>query len=775
MHPWRDPTRSADERVKELMAAMTLREKIAQLGGAWIGADGDGDVAPMQDVFAGGTDERTALEHGIGHLTRVFGTEPVPPGEGRRILGERQRHLLDNTRLGVPAIAHEECLTGFTTLGASVYPTSLAWAATFDPELVEEMATAIGRDMAAVGVHQGLSPVLDVVRDHRWGRVEETMGEDPYLVGVLGTAYVRGLQSAGVVATLKHFAGYSASRGARNHAPVSIGPRELADVILPPFEMAVREGGAGSVMNSYTDLDGVPVGADETLLTGVLRDEWEFDGVVVSDYWSVSFLETMHRVAEDPARAGALALSAGIDVELPDTRCYGDALHDLVRDGSVAEELVDRSVRRVLRQKVELGLLDEGWSPESPDDQDEPPEGGAAAIDLDPDTNRSLARRVAERSVVLLANDGAALPLAADTGSIALIGPCADDPRAFLGCYSYPNHVLPRHPELGLGIEVPSLVRAVRGELPEVSVRHAQGCSVTGQDRSGFAAAAVAASESDLAVLVVGDRAGMFGGGTSGEGCDAPDLALPGVQAELVEAVQAVGKPVVLVVVSGRPYALGGLAERSAAAVQAFMPGEEGGAALAGVLSGRVTPSGKLPVQIPAEAGAQPNTYLHPPLGGSSDGISNLDTTPLFPFGHGLSYAEFGYDELTVSSETVPTDGEVEISCLVRNDGHRTGTETVQLYLDDPVARVARPVTQLVGFTPVRLEPGRTARVTFRLHADRTSYTSRSGNRIVEPGEIRLMLGSSSTDVRLRGSFRLTGETRHVGVDRRLSTPARVA
>ncbi|KMS65937.1 beta-glucosidase family protein [Prauserella rugosa] len=771
MHPWRDPTRSADERVKELMAAMTLREKIAQLGAAWIGADTGGDVAPMQDVFAGGTDEQASLQHGIGHLTRVFGTEPVTAAEGRRILAERQRHLIENTRLGVPAIAHEECLTGFTTFGASVYPTSLAWAATFDPELIEEMAAAIGRDMAAVGVHQGLSPVLDVVRDYRWGRVEETMGEDPYLVGAVGTAYVRGLQSAGVVATLKHFAGYSASRGARNHAPVSIGPRELADVILPPFEMALREGGAGSVMNSYTDVDGVPVGSDETLLTGVLRDEWGFDGVVVSDYWSVSFLETMHRVAENPPQAGSLALAAGIDVELPDTRCYGDALHELVRDGRVAEELVDRSVRRVLRQKLELGLLDDGWSPEPPDAE----QHRTDEIALDSDTNRSLARRVAERSVVLLANDSGALPLASDVGSIAVIGPCADDPRTFLGCYSYPNHVLPRYPDLGLGIEVPSLVESMRRELPDVSIGHEQGCAITGQDRSGFAAATAAAQEADLAVLVVGDRAGMFGGGTSGEGCDAPDLELPGVQAELAEAVQAVGTPVVLVVVSGRPYALGGAASRSAAVVQAFMPGEEGGAAIAGVLSGRITPAGKLPVQIPADAGAQPNTYLHPPLGGSSEGISNLDTTPLFPFGHGLSYTEFAYDELTVSAETVPTDGEVEIACSVRNAGDRTGTEIVQLYLDDPVAQVARPVTQLVGFTPVRLEPGQTKRVTFRLHADRTSYTGRSGDRIVEPGEIRLMVGASSADVRLRCSIQLTGDTRRVGIDRRLSTPARVA
>src|SRR5215207_8389642 len=313
---WQDPTLPAADRVDLLLEQMTLEEKVAQLGSRWIGGglpDTDDDeaadrqVAPMQDVFAaGGTlSLEAASRHGLGHLTRIFGSAPVTAADGAAELVRQQRVVIGTSRLGIPALVHEECLTGFTTYGATVYPAAIAWGATFDPGLVERMAASIGRDMVAVGVHQGLSPVLDVVRDYRWGRVEETMGEDPYLVSMLGSAYVRGLQSAGVVATLKHFAGYSASRAARNHGPVPMGRRELLDVILPPFETAVTAG-AGSVMNSYADVDGVPAGADPWLLTEVLREDWQFAGTVVSDYWAVPFLASMHRVAADRDDAAAL-------------------------------------------------------------------------------------------------------------------------------------------------------------------------------------------------------------------------------------------------------------------------------------------------------------------------------------------------------------------------------------------------------------------------------------------------------------------------------------
>ncbi|KAA9165860.1 glycosyl hydrolase [Amycolatopsis acidicola] len=746
MTRWQDPALSPAERAAALLEAMTLEEKVAQLGSSWPGNEElSGNVAPMQDEFA-----RGGTTPGSGHLTRIFGTAPVTAAEGVARVAQLQREVVEGNRLGVPAIVHEECLTGFTTYGATVYPTALAWAATFDPALVERMAAAIASDMRAVGVHQGLSPVLDVVRDYRWGRVEETLGEDPYLVGMLGSAYVRGLERNGIIATLKHFAGYSASRAARNHAPVSIGERELRDVVLPPFEMSIRDGGARSVMSAYVDLDGVPASANRRLLTGILREEWGFDGVVVSDYWAIPFLRTMHRLE---GNAGALALAAGVDVELPDTQCYGKGLLE-----QVPEELLDRAVLRLLRQKAELGLLDADWAP------------SGEAIDLDSPRNRAIARELAEKSVTLLANDGV-LPLRAE--KIAVVGPCADDPLAFMGCYSYPNHVLPRFPDLGIGFDAPSFVDALRAELPEASLVVREGCPIRAEDRSGFREAVAAAEEAEVCVAVVGDRAGMFGEGTSGEGCDAEDLSLPGVQDELLAALRATGTPLVIVVVSGRPYALG--EHPAAALIQAFMPGEEGGGALAGVLSGRVNPSGRLPVQIPRSAGGSPGTYLHAPLGGNSAGISNLDPSPLFPFGHGLSYTSYEYGEFSLSSKEIPTDGTVTAAVTVRNTGERAGEETVQLYLHDVAAQVARPVLELAGFTRVALAPGEAARVTFTVHADRTGFTGLDLDRIVEPGTVEVSVGPSSADLPCSGSFELTGPVRRLGHDRVLSTPVEIS
>ena len=772
--PWQDPALPVADRVDALLSEMTLEEKIGQLGSRWVGNDMQDEeqldteetlnVAPMQDVFAasGTIPLGAASRNGLGHLTRVYGSYPLTPAEGSAEVVRQQHIVLANSRLGIPAIVHEECLTGFTTFGATVYPAAIAWGATFDPELVERMAAAIGRDMAAVGVHQGLSPVLDVVRDYRWGRVEETIGEDPYLVALLGAGYVRGLQSAGVIATLKHFAGYSASRGARNHGPVAMGRRELFDIILPTFETAIREGGAGSVMNSYSDIDGLPAVADRWLFTELLRDRWGFTGTVVSDYWAVPFLASTHHVATDMVDAGVQSLTAGIDVELPDTLGFGT---DLI--GRVPEELIDRAVRRLLVQKIELGLLDAGWTPEKS-------VSAAAAVDLDSAENRALARELAERSIILL-DPGSALPLAEGLTKVAVVGPAAADPRTFMGCYAFPNHVLPRYPDAGLGIEVTTAVDALRAELPRTEIVYERGCAVIGDDRSGFPAAVEAARGADVTVVLVGDLAGLFGHGTSGEGCDAADLSLPGGQGQLIEELLATGKPVVVVVVSGRPYALGSIADRAAGLVQAFMPGEEGGAAIAGVLSGRVNPGAKLPVQIPKHAGGQPGTYLQPSLGAENTGVSNLDPTPLFAFGHGRSYTSFEVDDLRISATEVPTDGEFTVTVRVRNTGTRGGDEVVQLYLKDLIAQVTRPVKQLTGFARVALSAGEAKDVTFTVHADRTAFTGRDLSRVVEPGELDVLVGTSASDLPCVGRVRLTGELRVVGDrDRRLITPVEV-
>lgn len=765
--PWRDPSLSAAARVDDLLSRMTLQEKTAQLYGVWVGAATDGDgVAPHQHDMA---TDRTADEWdelitlGLGQLTRSFGTAPVDPALGAQALARAQRRIAGAGRFGIPAVAHEECLAGFTAWRATAYPVPLAWGATFDPPLVEEMARRIGRDLRSAGVHQGLAPVLDVVRDPRWGRVEETIGEDPYLTGTIGTAYVRGLESAGVIATLKHFAGYASSAGARNLAPVRAGVRELADVTLPPFEMALREGGARSVMAAYNETDGVPASADPGLLTELLRSEWGFTGTVVADYFGIGFLQTLHRVAGSPAQAAHAALAAGIDVELPTVNCYGQPLVDAVLAGEAPEELVDRAARRVLLQKCELGLLDEDWTP-----------GPATShIDLDSPGNRALARRVAEESVVLLDNPDGVLPLPPDA-RVAVVGPRAADALAMLGCYSFPSHVLTHHPEVPMGIEIPTLLEALRTELPDAKVTFAEGCGVADPDTAGFAEAVARASEADVCLAVLGDRAGLFGRGTSGEGCDVTDLRLPGVQAELLDALVATGVPVVLVLLTGRPYALGRWAGRLGAVVQAFFPGEEGGPAVAGALSGRVNPSGRLPVSVPRDPGGQPWTYLQPPLGLAGE-VSNLDPTPQYAFGHGSSYTTFTWDDFQGTASEIPTDGTYDLSLTVRNTGARTGADVIQLYLHDPVASVTRPDVRLIGYQRVELEPGEARRVTFHFHTDLSSFTDRSGRRVVEPGELELRVGASSADVRHTARFQLTGPVRELGLDRRLRCEAEVS
>ncbi|WP_220034885.1 glycoside hydrolase family 3 N-terminal domain-containing protein [Curtobacterium sp. MCPF17_031] len=723
------------DRVRDLLARMTLEEKAAQIVGYWL--DQNGVVAPMQGEMAAGQDAQATLPEvtrdGIGHYTRVYGTRPVDAEERAAWLWQEQRRLKRETRLGIPALVHEECLTGLAAWKAATFPTPLAWGASFDPELVEQVGRAIGDSMRELGIHQGLAPVLDVVRDPRWGRVDECIGEDPYLVGSVGTAYVRGLQDAGVHATLKHFLGYSASRAGRNHAPVSAGPREIRDVFLPPFEMALLDGNARSVMNSYTETDGVPMAASPEYLTGVLREQLGFDGVVVADYFAIAFLEVMHAVAADRGEAAALALEAGIDVELPTGDAYLRPLVERVRSGQLDEAYVDRAVLRALAQKEALGLLD-------PDAyEDEPPTG----VDLDSPRHQALARRLAEESIVLLGNDGV-LPVRRTPGTVAVIGPNADRAEALQGCYSFANHVLAAHPGLPLGFSIPTVAEALTEAFAGASVRVVEGCAVEGEDRTGIAAAVSAATDAELAVVVVGDQAGLFGRGTVGEGNDSESLDLPGVQRELVEAVVATGTPVVLVLLTGRPYAiswaLDGEGPRPAAVLQAFFPGEGGGLAIADVVTGAVNPSGRLPVSLPRSAGAQPYSYLHPALGGPSD-VTATDSTPVRPFGFGLSYASFGYSDLVVD-DSVQAGSAFTAGVTVTNTGTVAGAHVVQLFGHDVAGSVTRPVVQLLGYARVELDAGESVRLAFTVPTTRLAFSDRRMVRIVEPGDVEVWVGS---------------------------------
>jgi beta-xylosidase len=747
---WRDRSLPAAERARLLTAELTLEEKAAQLGSVWLTESAD-DFAPKLE---GGPEAPVdPFDGGLGQLTRVFGTEPVTVAEGVRRLRELQERVVSSNRLGIPAIAHEECLTGLAAYGATAFPTPLAWAATFDEDLVGEMAEAIGSDMRALGIHQGLAPVVDVVKDYRWGRVEETLGEDPYLVSQLGAAYVAGLERAGIISTLKHFGGYAASRGARNHAPVSMGAREFADTVLPPFQAALRHGGARSVMTSYTDVDGVPSSSNRHLLTTVLREQWGFQGTVVADYWAVPFLSVMHHVAVDTADAGRLALRAGLDVELPQTAAYGE-LPRLVREGLVDERDLDRSVARHLRHKFEAGLLD--GAPLVPI--------GAESVDLDSARNRAISSRLAEESVVLLRDENALALLA--SGSVAVLGPAADRFRSLVGCYAFPNHVLSKHPGHDLGISIPTVLAAIREEFGTDRVRFESGGEITSDDASAIPAAVAAARESDVAVVVVGDIAGLFGDGTSGEGCDAPDLRLPGAQDALVTAVLETGVPTILVVLSGRPYALGGYG-KARGIIQAFFPGADGAAAVAGVLSGRVAPTGRLPVQIPRHPYAS-TTYLQPSLGRSNPGITALDNTPLYPFGFGLTRGAISYESIAAPT-TVSTPGALDVAVSIRNRGEAT-VEIVQLYASFPSAPVVRPVVQLIGYARVPIAAGESRTVRFSVEAARLAATGEDGALAVDPGPVQLVAGPSAADSAVSTDVAIVGERRLLP-ERVLRTP----
>ncbi|THV36963.1 beta-glucosidase [Glycomyces buryatensis] len=770
-----DTPSGAAERAAGLVKRMTLEEKCAQLASLWRGVDSDaGDMAPHQSEQSIGHSEDEVIANGLGQLTRPFGSAPVDPEAGAARLAALQEKIKANSRFGIAALVHEECLAGFMAHGATIFPTPLAWGATFDPELIGAVARQIGATMRQVGVHQGLAPVLDVVADSRWGRTEETMGEDPYLIGTIGSAYVTGLQESGIIATLKHFAGYSASHAARNFGPVYLGERQLAETYLTPFEMAVRIGRAGSVMASYAANDGIPSHANQRLLTGILRDEWGFEGTVVADYFGVNFLDSLHHIAERRGDAAALALTAGVDVELPNVDCYGDPLIDAVGTGRLEVDVIDRAAERVLTQKIELGLMDE--LPEAPTE-----------VDFDPPGARALAAEAARRSIVLLANDGI-LPLAAPA-RIALVGPVAADKAVMLGCYAFPNHhgrndaddLDPDdpYPHVDMGVEIATLAGALAADLPEAVIEHVAAGTVLETTDADIAAAVRAAAAAELAIVAVGDRSGLFGRGTSGEGCDAASHALPGQQGELLDAVLATGTPTVVVVISGRPYALGAAADSgaehpAAAIVQAFLPGQEGAGAISAVLTGSAEPEGRLPVGVPARPDSPPATYLGPELARRSN-VSTVDPTPLFAFGHGLSYTEFEWDAPRLLSGTeVAPDGTVEVAVRVRNAGGRSGAEVVQLYLHDPVSTMVRPVQRLVGFAKLRLGPGEAAETRFAMPVDQAALIGADGEWTVEAGELELRLARSASDVAGTVTVSVT-ESRHLDPGtRRLETVTEV-
>lgn len=775
---YRDPRASIDVRIRDLLAKMTLEEKVAQLGSRWSFELLDGDRFSI-DCAA------SLLAQGIGQVTRVSGATLLDERAAATAANAIQQHLINETRLGIPAIIHEEICSGLMAWGSTVFPQAIGVASTWDPNLNEALGDAIRMDMRMRGAHQGLGPVLDIARDARWGRMEETFGEDPHVVAEMGTAFIRGLQGAnlreGVIATAKHFVGYGASEGGMNWAPATLSLREALESYYHPFEAAVRAG-VRSVMHAYVEVDGVPCAASVDLLTSMLRERWGFSGFVVSDYFALRQLIDYHGFAADAEAAAAMAAEAGVDLELPSTDCYGKPLRDAVASGAIPETTIEVIVARVLRAKFELGLFEHPFV-------DTP---SRRRLRSSASRSEALARDIARKSIVLLRNDGV-LPIRRAGISVAVIGPNADEARHLFGDYTYAAHIeLLREAQKGsenvfaIPIDdgfslkgerppVPTILDALRQQLGN-SVAFARGCDVNGTSRDGFPAAVELAAKSDLAVLVMGDKSGLTKDCTSGESNDRVSLDLPGVQEDLVREIVATGTPVVLVLVAGRPTGSAWIHERSAAVVMAWLPGQEGAHALADVLLGKINPSGKLPISFPRSVGQIPIYYGHKASGGRSHwrgGYVDSPATPLYPFGHGLSYTTFTLRDAEVDTSDLTGNDPIRTSVKVQNTGDLAGAEVVQLYIRRHGASFTRPVLELKGFARVELEPGEAMRVRFEVPIGQTGFYDRNLTYVVEPGALEILLGTSSADARSAGLVSLAPDLRAPSAQKGFSSSVR--
>ena len=752
--------------VKNLLNKMSLEEKVTQLVSISIEELVEGRKISAEKM-------RSLLRHGVGEITRLAGSRlRFSPREVARMYNEIQRFLVRETRLGIPAIVHEEGLVGLMAPTATVFPIPLALASSWDPDLVHRVATAIREQSMVIGSRQILAPVLDLCREPRWGRCEETYGEDPYLVASMGVAYIKGLQGddirQGVVATAKHFAGHGVPEGGRNTAPVHVGEREFRETHLYPFEAAVKEAKVLSVMAAYHEIDGVPCHANKWLLTEVLRNEWGFEGMVVSDYFAVKQLNEIHKVARTCLEAALRAIDAGVDVELPHAECYPHLI-EAVKKGLIDEEVINRAVERVLKIKYALGLFDNPYV-----DEARVPEK------LDSDRYRELAREAARRSIVLLKNSGV-LPITRDVKTIAVVGPNADDPWAMLGDYHYDSHVGAFAGWYGkeLSVDVVTVLEGIKrvAGARGVNVLYAKGCDVHSTDTSGFGQALDVAKKADVVVAVMGDRSGLFNTKmfTSGEGVDRASLRLPGVQEELIKELAGLGKPVVLVLINGRPLALSGVADQVSAIVEAWRPGEEGGAAIAEVLFGDYNPGGCLPVSLPYDVGQVPVYYSRKPGGLRHERYVEYPFKPLFPFGYGLSYTKFTYEQLSVEpSEVRSTEDTIRVSVRVRNIGERTGDDVVQLYISRSYASVTRPLKELKGFKRITLRPGEAEEVVFEVPLELLAYYDRNMKLVVEPGEYEVMIGRNAEEVVLKERVSVVGDVKVFGSRRRFFSKAYV-
>jgi len=794
--PYQDPSLSIEERMNDLLSRMNIEEKIAQLtseyGRDFIQVNKELNYDLLEKL----------LKDGIGQITRIGGSTTLNPEEIVKITNKIQKFLVENTRLGIPAIMHEESLCGLAARGATIFPQSIGIASTWEPELVEKMTTIIRKQMRAIGSTQSLSPVLDLGRDPRWGRTEETYGEDPYLASTMGFAYVKGLQGAslkeGVIATGKHFIGYSFTQGGRNWGPSQVTTRDLLENFARPFEVAINEANIGSIMNSYSEIDGIPCGRSYEILTELLRNKLGFKGLVVSDYDTIKFNFRLHRIASNPTEAAILALKAGIDVELPNREGFGKQFISYAKKNKIDEAEIDRAVLNVLKTKFLLGLFENPY-------QDENVENIKAIYNNS--ENKSIARELARKSIVLLKNDKSLLPLNYNLKNIAVIGPNVNSARNLFGDYTYipqfeaeitslsssitkewkkeiKKVINPKDPDIFIkkDYQIKTILEALKENAPNgIEINYAKGCNINDEDKSEFDEAIELVKNSDVAIVVVGGKSGLILDCTSGESRDRVNLGLPGVQLDLVKALHRTGKPIILILINGRPLSIPWEKEHIPAIIEAWLPGEEGAGAVAEVVFGKYNPGGKLPVSILRNVGQVPLYHNHKPTGNLSVWNWNYlesNTTPLFPFGFGLSYSEFSYSNLRFSDKEIDINGEVEISFDLTNTSEFEGEEVVQLYLCDREALITRPVEELVGFKRVNLKPNETKVIKFFVSMDQLGFYDENMEFVVEPGTIDIFIGSIHAEygsellelndllftknAKLHGKFKIIGNRRKI-------------
>ena len=755
--PYKNSALSIEERTQDLLSRMTLQEKVDQLNMKSLNKlklDKKGNItdSSLVKLFDG---------RSIGCLESPF----IEHDKIATYSEAADNYLRTKTRLGIPAIQIAECLHGQMALGTTIFPQALGLGCTWNPSLIREMASVIAEEASLSGVDQALSPLFDLARDPRYGRVEECYGEDPYLVKEMGKAFVigmqgepeqtrKGLESGKLACTAKHFVAYSVPEAGINIAPTYVGERNLRELHFVPFKSVVEEANIYSLMPGYHEVDGIPVHGNRWLLTDVLRNEWKFSGYVFSDYGAIGMMNGFHYTTANKGESAIQALQAGVDLEAPDRYAFGE-IERLVEEGKIDEAVVDTAVARILRVKFKMGLFDRPYK-----------KAKKLSERVHKQSSINLAQKIAEESIVLLKNDNSLLPLnKSNLHKIAVIGPNAD--KVQFGDYSVTKNN-------AYGTTILQGIKNYVGD--DIDVVYTEGCGITRLSKDGFGEAARLAKESDVVVLVLGGTSIIYSGigwgdqnskevNTCGEGLDRNELNFPGVQKELLEVVTAQGKPVVLVMVNGRPYTIQEEVKKVGAVLEAWYPGEKGGDAVSRILFGEVNPSGKLSMTFPKTEGHIPMYANHKP---SAKGYYRNPGTPerpgrdyvfsspnpLFCFGYGLSYTTFEYSGLKIEKNINP-EGDLRIICTLKNAGKVKGAEVVQLYVRDKVSSVTTPVKALKGFSKVELNPGETKEVTMILKSEDLRLWNADMKFVLEPGEFEIYVGSSVEDIRLKGKFEI--------------------